>query len=167
MLSKKKRLVTLSVVEAVFCLLASCSSIDCPTNTLVQTKYQFCSSAGEELTLLDTLSVVTTLKDGSDRIIYNKGVNISSFSLPISYSNPEDKLVFRFKGDSLTQIDTLWVKKNDIPHFESVDCNASFYHELTSIRHTHNCLDSVVIVNPSVTNDDKIVHVYLYPKVSD
>jgi hypothetical protein len=38
---------------------------------------------------------------------------------------------------------------------------------LTAIRHTHNCLDSVVIVNPSVSNDDQVVHVLLYPKVSN
>jgi hypothetical protein len=64
-------------------------------------------------------------------------------------------------------VDTLWIAKDDYPHFESVDCNASYFHKLTSIRHTHNCLDSVVIVNPSVTNDDQVVHILLYPKIGD
>ena len=42
----------------------SCSTIDCPVNSLVETKYEFYSSTGETLTLLDTLTVVTTRQDG-------------------------------------------------------------------------------------------------------
>jgi hypothetical protein len=148
-------------------LMISCTSIDCPVNNLVRTRYQFTSSAGDSLKLLDTLSVVSTRKDGRDTLIFNKGVNVCKFHLPISYSHPEDVLVFYFDGENLHETDTLWMKKDDIPHFESVDCNASFFHKLTDIRHTHNCLDSVVIVNPSVTNDDAVVHVYIYPKIGD
>ena len=147
-------------------LVTSCTTIDCPVNSLVLTQYQFASSDGLILTLLDTLTVSTTRKDGLDTV-FNKGSNISKFYLPISYSHPEDELVFHFDGDSLHLADTLWVKKDDIPHFESVDCNASFFHKLTDIRCTHNLLDSVVIKNPSVTNDDQVIHVYLYPKTGD
>ena len=148
-------------------LLTSCTSIDCPVNNLVRTRYQFTSSAGDSLKLMDTLTVVSARKDGKDTIVFNKGVQISRFHLPISYSHPEDILVFHFDGDSLHVADTIWVKKDDILHFESVDCNATFFHKLTAIRHTRNCLDSVVIVNPSVTNDDAVVHVNIYPKVSN
>lgn len=147
-------------------LLTSCTSIDCSLNSLVLTQYQFTSSDGQVLTLLDSLTVSTTRKDGKDTL-FNKGSNISSFYLPISYSHPEDEFVFHFDGDSLHRADTLWIKKDDIPHFESVDCNASFFHKLTDIRCTHNLLDSVVIINPSVTNDDQVIHVYLYPKTGD
>ena len=156
-------------------LLVSCSSIDCSVNNLVRTKYQFYSSSGDSLNLLDTMTVVTMRVDGSDTIIYdanddvvfNKGVGISSFHLPISYSHPEDVLVFSFYRDSLHVTETVWVKKDDYPHFESVDCNASFFHNLTNIRYTQNCFDSIVIVNPSVTNDDKVLHVRIYPKTGD
>ena len=148
--------------------MASCSSIDCSVNSLVRTQYQFTSSDGNALTLLDSLSVVTTTKDGQDTTILNKGVNISTFQLPISYSHPEDILVFQFSGSNgLSTADTVWVKKNDYPHFESVDCNAIFFHQLTDVRYTRNCLDSIVIKNPSVTNDDQVVHLYIYPKTDD
>jgi len=148
-------------------ILASCTTIDCPVNNLVRTRYQFTSSAGDSLKLMDTMTVVSTRQDGTDTILFNKGVNICKFHIPISYSHPEDKLVFHFDGQDLHLTDTLWIKKDDIPHFESVDCHATFFHKLTDIRHTHNCLDSVVIINPSVTNDDQVVHVLLYPKISD
>ena len=147
-------------------VLLSCSTIDCPVNSLVETKYEFYSSTGETLTLLDTLTVVTSRQDGIDTV-FNKGSNISSFSLPISYSHPEDVFVFHFVGDGWRKADTVWVKKDDRPHFESVDCNPIFFHDLTDVRCTHNLLDSIVINNPSVTNDDQVVHLYVYPKTGD
>ena len=151
---------------AVIGVLLSCSTIDCPVNSLVETKYEFYSSTGETLTFLDTLTVVTARQDGIDTV-FNKGSNISSFSLPISYSHPEDVFVFRFKGDGWQTADTVWIKKDDYPHFESVDCNPLFYHDLTAVKCTHNLLDSIVIKNPSVTNDNQVVHLYIYPKTGD
>jgi hypothetical protein len=58
----------------------------------------------------------------------------------------------------------VWVKKEDFPHFESVDCNASFFHRLTDVRHTRHYIDSIVISNPSVDYDQKTEHFRLYPK---
>jgi len=167
-MGKNIRIVVVGVVSYLLPLtfFFSCSSIDCPVNRLVLTQYQFTNSDGQVLTLLDSLTVSTTRMDGKDTL-FNKGSKITNFYLPISHTHPEDELVFHFDGDSLHMTDTLWVKKDDIPHFESVDCNASFFHTLTNIRCTHNLLDSVVITNPSVTNNDQVVHVLLYPKISD
>jgi len=155
-------------------ILASCTSIDCSINNLVRTRFQFTNSAGDSISLQDTLTIVTTRKDGSqatifksDSVVYNKGVGTCKFHLPISNTHPEDELVFHFTGNGVHIVDTLWIAKDDFPHFESVDCNPNYFHKLTAIRHTHNCLDSVVIANPSVTNDDQVVHVRLYPKVSN
>lgn len=147
-------------------VVVSCTSIDCPINNLVRTHFQFTNSAGDSLTLADSLSIMSARKDGRDTLIF-KGSNMAKFHVPISYSHPEDILVFTFFGENLNVVDTMWIKKEDIPHFESVDCNATYFHHLTDIRHTHNCLDSVAIINPSVTNDEGVIHVYLYPKTND
>lgn len=148
-------------------VIISCSSIDCPVNNVVATRYRFYNTVGDSLTLLDTLSVTSTRKDGTDTLILNQLSEKSSFSLPISYSHPEDVLVFEFKNKEIIARDTVWVKKEDIPHFESVDCNATFFHTLTDVRCTTHLLDSIVIKNSSVTYDNTIVHFYVYPKVSD
>jgi hypothetical protein len=156
-------------------LMVACSSVDCPVNSTVATLYQIRNSDGTELKLIDTMTVMTVdaeskdviLYNGRDSIIYNKGVGTCKFNLPISHTHPEDELVFHFIGEKVHIVDTLWIAKEDYPHFESVDCNTGYFHKLTAIRHTHNCLDSVVIVNPSVTNDDQVVHVHIYPKISN
>ena len=148
-------------------LMVACSSVDCPVDSSVTTLYQIRNSDGTELTLTDTLTVKSTRNDGKDTIIYNKGISISEFALPISYLHPEDVLVFSFdndNNDSLHVADTVWIKKDDYPHFESVDCNTTYFHTITDVRFTCNYIDSIVINNPSVTYDSQTVHFYLYPK---
>lgn len=150
-------------------LIVACSSVDCPVDSTVATMYQIRNSDGSELKLVDTLTISSTRADGKDTIIYNKGINVSSFNLPISYSHPEDVLVLQFNianTDSLVK-DTVWVKKEDYPHFESVDCNTTYFHTVTDVNYTRHYLDSIVINNPSVTYDSQTVHFFLYPKSND
>jgi len=146
---------------------AACSSIDCPVNNTVATYYQVRSITGDSLVLSDTLTVSSARLDGSDTILLNKNIGRASFSLPISYSHPEDILIFQFDNDSVHVKDTVWVKKDDYPHFESVDCNSVFFHTLTDVRHTQNYIDSIVIKDPSVTFNYATIHFYLYPKIDD
>jgi len=126
--------------------IVSCSSIDCPVNNVVATRYRFYNTDGDSLILMDTLSVTSVRKDGTDTLILNRNVGKASFQLPISYSHPEDILVFNVYNGTMSVWDTVWVKKDDIPHFES---------------------DSIVINNPTVDYDKTTIHFYIYPKVSD
>ena len=155
-------------------LIVGCSSIDCPMNSSVRTFYELHNSDGTILQIGEYLSVVskrfdgtdTTLFSGPDTLLLNKATGISKFSLPMSQSHPEDILIFRYTdltGEKVYAIDTVWIKKEDIPHFESVDCNASFFHQLTDVRHTHHFIDSLVIKERSVDYDKTKVHFYLYP----
>ena len=160
-------------------VISSCSTIDCPVQNTVSVQYEIRDKAGAALSLKDSLSVITTSAEGNNIVleittrdeksttILNRLTGKSSFSLPISYSHPEDILFFCFKDSVKTVIDTVWIKKDDIPHFESVDCAAAFFHELTGVRHTHNAIDSLVLINTSVNYDVQTVHFYLYPKTGN
>ena len=147
-------------------VIISCSSIDCPVQNIVSVQYEIRDKAGAALSITDSLSVITQRNDGQ-YVSLNRLIGKSAFSLPISYSHPEDVLFFCFKDSVKTLVDTVWIKKDDIPHFESVDCSAAFFHELTNVRHTHNAIDSLVLINPSVTYDVNTVHFYLYPKTGN
>ena len=142
-------------------------------------QYEIRDKTGAALSIKDSLTVVTTRQDGYDVLVdittyddnkttvLNRLVDRSDFSLPISYSHPEDVLYFCFKDSVKTVVDTVWIKKDDIPHFESVDCSASFFHELKGVRFTRNAIDSLVLLNKSVTYDQETVHFRLVPKSSD
>lgn len=150
-----------------FCV-SACSSIDCPSKNTVAVYYSVkkYNAEGELIpdTLKDTLWVWSQRIDGTDTLL-NRLVDKTSFALPISYQHPEDMLVFaiRDKAQMIT-IDTVWLKKDDIPHFESVDCSAHFFHQLTGIRFTNNGIDSVVINNPSVTYADDVTNIHIFIK---
>ena len=169
--------VAILLIQVLSLVVSSCSSIDCPVENIVSVQYEIRDKAGAALPLTDSLSIVTKRLDGqnvditallnSENVILNKLIGKSAFSLPISYSHPEDILLFCFTNSERTLVDTVWIKKEDIPHFESVDCSAAFFHELTNVRHTNNAIDSLVLINTSVTYDVSTVHFYLYPKTGN
>jgi hypothetical protein len=145
---------------------SACSSIDCPVQNTVAVNYGVYGSDGTTA-FADTLWVWTQRSDGTDTLLLNRFTGKETFSLPISYSHPEDVLVFfTANTEDYETLDTVWLKKDDIPHFESVDCAAHFFHRLTDVRCTHDGIDSIVINHSSVTYDPSKTHLRVYFKSS-
>lgn len=148
---------------------AACSSIDCPLNSLVYTQYQLMTQDGRIDTLADTLTIFTNRVDGNDSVLINRKVKVTEFSLPISYAQDEDIFFFETKDTlhKITTLDTVIIKKENMPHFESVDCSPAFFHKITSVSCTHNAIDSIVINNQDVNYDTSKKHFYIYFKHSN
>ncbi len=142
----------------------ACSSIDCPVQNSVYTVYRACKSDGTADTLRDTLTVATTRRDGTDSVLLNRMINTTEFSLPISYTAPADTLLFFMEGKTGHTIDTVCVSKENTPHFESVDCNISYFHHITAVTHTGHAIDSIAINKPSVNYDASTEHFHIYFK---
>ena len=141
-------------------LMAACSTLDCPLNNTVYTKYRL---AGDITTMTDTLTISTNSIEGTDSVLINKDVNVDSFILPISYSLLEDSLFFEIRDiENRLYVDTVTVKKTNTPHFESVDCKPTFFHTITDVKTTHYRIDSIVINNKEVTYDETKPHFYIY-----
>ncbi len=146
--------------------MVACTSIDCPVQNRVYTLYTLEKANGDDDTLkVDTLFITTERADGTDTLLLNGVTGISSFELPISYTQPEDVFCVTL-CDTLGNIyeDTIWVKKDNFPHFESVDCQATYFHQLTGVRYTENIIDSVVIDNSTVNYDASNEHFHIYFK---
>lgn len=147
--------------------LIACSSIDCPVQHTVRSYYAIYNADQKVDTLKDTLYVYIHRARGKDSLLLNAFSQRTSFSLPVSYAKPEDTLFFYFRSLPYEAQDTVWVKKENYPHFESVDCSASFFHHITAVRSTHNAIDSIIINNPTVDYDPQAIHFHLYPKSHD
>lgn len=145
---------------ATLLVMAGCASLDCPLNNTVYTKYKL---AGNITTLSDTLTISTTRLEGTDSVLINKDVKVDSFSIPVSYAQPEDILYFEMH-DTLGVVykDTVRVSKDNFAHFESVDCNPSYFHTITSVTTTHNKIDSIVINHKDVSYDATKAHFLIY-----
>ena len=141
---------------------SACTSIDCPLNNRVYCKFKL---SGSVATLSDTLYISTKRNDGNDTVLINRDVNVDSFSLPMSYSHSEDIFfVERRNTSGKSTIDTVTTAKDNLPHFESVDCNPAIFHTVKSVTYTKNDIDSIVIKNRNVTYDAEKVHFYIYFK---
>ena len=149
-------------------LVMGCTSIDCP---LYHTADYNIIVIGPDMDTkgldTDTIWVFTRRADGQDTLLQNALTGIAGFDLPASYMQPEDTF-YLFRTDTtqahkgLYYVSTLYIKKENYPHFESVDCQANFFHNITGVRHDGEYIDSIVILNPSVTYDQSTDHIAIY-----
>jgi hypothetical protein len=126
----------------------------------------------------DTMWVWTPRVDGTDTLISRKqqnnlelnyffGSSATTFELPISYTQPEDVLYVLVKNTAgIIYHDTIRIQKENTQHFESVDCQASYFHTITDVSTTHHVVDSIVINNPHVNYDQNTTHFKLYLKAN-
>lgn len=146
-------------------MLLGCTSIDCPLNSTVVCKYVL---AGPVNKLADTLTVTTRNETTGDPVKLNKLVGAADFTLQLSHNHPVDVLVFALTNSSSVTIrDTVRIYKQDQPHFESVDCPASFFHTLTSAEWTTHAIDSIIITKSKVNYDTTGGNIRIYFKSRD
>ena len=146
--------------------LSACSSIDCPLNNRTYASFKL---AGDVTKLVDTLTVSTPRNIDNpeeDTVLINRLVDTDSLSLPMSYQRTEDIYIFTFvqNDTELKTIDTLWVSKENEPHFESVDCNPVMFHTIKDVRFTQRAIDDIKVNYNKVTYNDTKAHFLIYLK---
>ena len=161
------------IVIAIVLLAAvvSCVSIDCPVQNRVETTYVLKRPQGGPDTMgIDTLTVwthrINYTDNKRDSILINRlcGTKATSFALPVSHTLSEDS-IFTLLKDTVggVWLDTICISKENMPHFESVDCHATYFHHITELKTTHHGIDSITIQNREVSYD-KTEHFFLYLK---
>ena len=156
------RTTTTSIAIAMVTLfvLAACSSIDCPLNNRVYATFRL---DGDQTKMEDTLTVAVPraadYKD-DDTVLINRLADFDSIALPMSYQRTEDVYVFNIKqkDNDVSTTDTVWVEKQNEPHFESVDCNPQFFHTITDVKYTTKAIENITINYNKVTYNDGKAH---------
>ena len=83
----------------------------------------------------------------------------------MSYNHAEDVYIFDFLNEDKTHtIDHITIVKDNMPHFESVDCSPIMFHNITDVRYTTNKVEKVTINNSYVTYNDAQAHLIIYLK---
>ena len=148
--------------------LMGCSSIDCPLDNVVMMQCNFYSS--ETQTPMKLEQILTVIPAGHDTILLNQISSVESVLLPLKEGADCDTLLLHLanqQGQSAT--DTLFIDHTRHPHFESMDCPNSVFHQIISARVTSHPLselpltaDSVSIVRSSVDyNDIENIRIFL------
>lgn len=138
-------------------LLAGCSNIECPLENIVALRSGLYTSEDHAaLELSDTLTVRVA---GSDSVLLNRAIGISSFELPVRYRSGADTFLLRFsnsRGQAAT--DSIILNHTNMPHFENIDCPAAMFHTIDQIRWTSHTLREMPLTIDSVDIARRIIN---------
>ena len=109
-----------------------------------------------DVTVYDTLDngeIVERIVEDSviNDTLINKESSLSTFKVPLSYSD-QTTFIINYNGE---QQDYITIKHRNIPYFMSVDCGTMMFYEVTGAESTTRMLDSLVITNPNIDNNEK------------
>lgn len=148
---KQKIFLALPGVVLLTATALSCESVECPLNNTVYSTYRFYAIQDGKETSITVLDTLTVRANGTDSILINRLNNGSEVKLPVSYSAPVDTLIFHFiDQDQNAREDTIWIEKDNYPHYESPACPVSMFHHVKSVKYTQVLIDSVTIANPNI-----------------
>lgn len=62
---------------------------------------------------------------------------------------------FRLSIDSVG-VDTLTINYIAVPTFVSKECGATYFYDISGVNVTHNGIDSVTVLTPTITNESQV-----------
>ena len=145
-------LIALLVITA--CLsFQSCGESECPLTTVSLARFDFLDSethGGVGITSGATITGIVQLEDTIlTDTIYNKAE--TSMSLPLSYTNRTTYVMHYTE----TIRDTIELTHKNIPFVSDIECGTMMFYKVESVKYTTYALDSVVIINPDINNEEK------------
>ncbi len=132
--------------------LIACGETDCSLSGRPSPVFNFMNKDTLKAKSLDSLTVIALNTVQGDSIILNDSKKVSTATLPLSYVDTETIMVFQYSN---ILSDTLWITHANIPHFLSMDCGTTMYHQINEVKHTSYRIDSIAIINPEVDINEK------------
>ena len=132
---------------------------ECPLNYTSLARFDFVDSQTHAAVKLNNRPTVTGTiwMDGTEETdtVFNQAE--SYMSVPLSYTDRTTYVIHYTE----TMRDTIELKHQNIPFVSDIECPAMMFFNVEDVRYTTNALDSVKLVNPEITNEEKI-NFYIY-----
>ena len=151
------------VAVAALLLVPSCEVENCPPNALSYACFNLKDANGRNVSFTSAVSVIGETEAGGKDTIVNKQANAQSFSLPLSYAD-QTRFILVYPDQTT---DTITVTHRNIPHFMNIDCGSMVFHEVQAVQTTRHLIDSIVITNPHIDNNEKENFQIYFPAVAD
>ena len=134
MMKRVNRLIMVALAGMV-CALHSCDDTGCTLYNSTLCQISFYSDLELPAVLEDTLTVYAV---GVETPVYNMGTNLNMLKLQLSYYKDVDTLLYEHwmgtpEEPAPHQVDTLFIRKTDMPHFESPDCGVAMFHDIEKV----------------------------------
>ena len=148
-----------------FCsLMAGCGESDCSLTTVSVARFDFLDSQTGKSVSFSNGATVTGIATIADTLnvdtVFNQATNY--MSVPLSYTH---KTTYVMHYTELMR-DTIEVTHKNIPFVSNIECGTMMFYQIESLRYTTNALDSVVLINPEITNEEK-TNFNIYYRTSD
>lgn len=157
-----KKIAVLLITFLSSCMLfPSCEEGDCSLTSISLARFNFLDSRSHTAVTFPNGVTVTGIATISDTLsidtVFNKAENY--MSVPLSFTN---KTTYVMHYTELMR-DTIELIHQNIPFVSNIECGATMFYEIESIRYTTNALDSVTLVNPRITNEETTnLHIYYH-----
>lgn len=153
---KKNRLTALTGIclAVLLAALPGCGGEpECPLVTVSMARFSFLDSKTHAAVKFTNGATVTGIATVDNEEMVDTLFNLaeSYMSVPLSYT---DRTTYVIHYTEMMR-DTIEVKHKSTPFVSDIECPAMMFFEVESIRYTTNALDSVTLVNPEITNEEK------------
>ncbi len=117
------------------------------------------NNSEEEYIFPETLTV-SLMVNGKESIVVNHIIDADRISLPMSYTQEVDTVIFRY-SDALE--DSLYITHTNNPYYQSMECGTVMYHKLEELKYTNVWIESADIVNNNVNFEGhENIKIYFY-----
>ena len=144
---KKLPIIILLFLTASGYLWQGCSESDCPLSTTSLAHFDLLSSDSHssvkltsEVTITGTTVTDVTVKD-----------TLPNGTITLSYTS---KTTYTIHYNEKLK-DVIEITHRNIPFISDIECGTMMFYQVENINYTTNSLDSVVIVNPDINNEEK------------
>lgn len=151
----------LAVIFMAAAMTQSCNTSGCTDNqSALPLAGYYSSSSGAEISVAD-MSVRGEGAPG-DSVLYGPGETRSEVYLPFRSNTDRTSWIFTYEPDETTSVsDRIDFTYTSTPHFASEECGAMYFYRITSVAHTSNLIDSVVVTDSLITNvNERRIRIY-------
>ena len=151
-----KILINIIVITAIAMgCLCSCATDGCSENQSSIPLAGFYSSETGQSVAIPALEV-TGVGAVGDSLLTNASNATKQTYLPFRSKENTTAFCFHYTeyGNNPLYNDTIWFDYESTPYFASEECGAMYRYKITATRHTQVSIDSVVVVDPNITNID-------------
>lgn len=143
------------ILSSLLALLPGCAGdTNCPLSSVSVARFDFRDSKTHAAVQLTNGATVTgiALVDGELDIdtVFNRAQNY--MSVPLSYTDRTTYVIHYTE----TMRDTIELTHRNIPFVSNIECPTMMFYEVEDIRYTTYALDSIKLVNPQITNEERI-----------
>ena len=134
--------------------LSGCYDNNCPLTTISYAHFDFYGSTSKSAVAWTSAMTVAGYPDKDEAqadTIYNAEASLSSLSLPLSYT-ASTTYVLHYTD---LMKDVITVTHKNIPYVSDIECGTMMFYQVESIDYTTNAIDSIVVKNAAINNEEK------------